>query len=284
MPNLHKEKYLRSAGRGGLRAIRPAFQDFHSLRMTGSYEYPLHQHANYEVIVVERGPYACLLNGAELVVGPDEMLVIKPGDWHQDHLRRGQRHYVLHFLLGDSFVQPGSPVGLFAAGISPAAQVAPSPLTDDPVLFDVLKGEATRADEYSAGIQDAVLEAFFWRMVRRFPAESLSPQFRQRSDEQRFIDQLYRMFEGHVAENLGVDALAALMHLSRRTLSLKCRGLLDDSPAQLFARFKVQKAVQLLLHTRRPVKEIAYELGFENPYHFSRVFKRYCRKSPVAFR
>lgn len=284
MSNLLKEKYLRSAGRGGLRMIRPSFQDFHRLRMTGSYEYPPHQHANYEVILVDRGPYACSLNGVELVVQPGEMLVIKPGDWHQDHLRARQQHYVLHFLLGDSPVSSGNPEALFAAGIVPSAQIAPSPLQDEPGLFDMLKGEATCADEYSAAIQDAVLEAFFWRMARRFPADSLSSRFRQRSDEQQFIDRFYRTLEGCVAENLGVSALAALLKMSRRSLSLKCRQLLGDSPAHLVARFKVQKAVQLLQHTARSVKEIAYDLGFENPYHFSRVFKRYHLQPPTSLR
>jgi AraC-like DNA-binding protein len=281
MPAVQKEKVFRSTGEGRGRPIRPFFQDFHRLRMRGSQEYPLHQHSSYEVILVDQGPYTCLLNGVELTVSSQEMLVIKPGDWHQDHLQRGQQHYVLHFSLGDALA---SPVALFADGVAPSAQIAVSPLAEEPKLFQTLEKEAARGDEFSAGIQDATLEAFFWRLVRSFPAESLSPQFRQRSVEQEFIGRLYQLFEELFQNSLSVDEMAQRMQTSRRSLSMKCRELLGDSPARLFARYKVQKAVQLLMYTGRPVKEIAYDLGFENPYHFSRVFKTFYGAAPSSLR
>lgn len=282
MPVLQKEKYVRSAGEGHW--IHPRFQDFHRLRMSGDREYPLHQHASYEVILVDRGPYACALNGVELVVQSHEVLVIKPGDWHQDHLRRGQRHVVLHFVLGDGAGPGATAVSLFEEGIPPSSQIAPSAGEEVPALFKALEREAVTVDEYSAVIQDATLEAFFWRLVRRFPPESLSAQFRQRSAEQEFVRRLYRVFESEVARNLAVGELAARMKVSRRTLSVKCGRLLEDSPARLFSRFKVRKAAQLLRNTDRPVKRIAYDLGFENPYHFSRVFKSFYGIPPSAVR
>lgn len=279
-----KEVYLRPAGDVHGMGIRPVFQDFHILRMSGQYDYPLHQHANYEVILVDCGPYACSLNGVEISIGPHEVLVIKPGDWHCDHLQHGQQHYVLHFLLADGLHQPVSTVGLFNEWVLPQGQICTKPMPNAAATFQTLEEEAKQSDCYSAGIQDAMLEAFFWRMVRHLPAESLSPQFRRRSAEQEFTGRLYRLFEQHFNENLNVEELAVWMQISKRSLSIKCRALLGDSPAQLFTRFKIQRAAQLLAHTVRPVKEISYELGFENPYHFSRVFKRICGVAPSTLR
>lgn len=190
-----KDKYLRSAAGGGERPLRPHFQDFHRLQVRGSHEYPAHQHVSYEVILVARGPYICSLNAQELEVREKELLVIKPGDWHQDHLRKGQQHYVLHFSLGEYRSAAEGSVDLFEKGIPASAQMASYPAEDDFRLFSTLKQESLQKDEYSAAIQDATLEAFFWRMVRHFPAEALSPAFRQRSGDQVFVDRLYRMFE-----------------------------------------------------------------------------------------
>ena len=275
-----KEVYLRSAGDERGAGIRPVFRDFHILRMSGAYEYPLHQHADYEVILVDRGPYRCSLNGEDIVLEPGEVLVIKPGDWHGDHLHDGQRHYVLHFLL----THPLSPINLFNAEVAPRSQICTAPLPEEVRTFSALEAESRQADACSAKIQDAMLEAFFWRLVRHLPAESLSPQFLRRSAEQEFTGRLYRLFEERACENLTVDELASFLQMSRRSLSMKCRELLGDSPAKLFTRFKIQKAVLLLTHTDRPVKEISYELGFENPYHFSRVFKRIHGTAPSALR
>jgi len=281
---VEKEAYLRSAGDEVRAGLRPVFQDFHVLRMTGQYDYPVHQHENYEVILVDRGPYSCSLNEEEITIRSHEVLVIKPGDRHCDHLRHGQRHYVLHFLLTDGLHQPAAAVNLFNEWVAPQGQVCTAPMPDEARIFDLLEEESRQSDCYAANIQDAMLEAFFWRLVRNLPVESLSPQFRRRSTEQEFAGRLYRLFEEHVQENLRVEELAALLKISKRSLSMKCRALLGDSPAQLFTRFKIQKAAQLLTYTDRPVKEISYELGFENPYHFSRVFKRIHGSAPSALR
>ena len=43
-------------------------------------------------------------------------------------------------------------------------------------------------------------------------------------------------------------------------------------------------AVKLLRETDEPVSAIAYEVGFENPSHFGRAFKKWMGTSPTAFR
>jgi transcriptional regulator GlxA family with amidase domain len=43
-------------------------------------------------------------------------------------------------------------------------------------------------------------------------------------------------------------------------------------------------ATELLLNTSLPVSEICFECGFENPTHFSRVFKERTGLSPAQFR
>ncbi|MBS1660338.1 MAG: AraC family transcriptional regulator [Bacteroidetes bacterium] len=44
------------------------------------------------------------------------------------------------------------------------------------------------------------------------------------------------------------------------------------------------KAKSLLWGTEKPISEIAYELGFEHPSHFTRLFKSQTGKSPREFR
>ena len=41
---------------------------------------------------------------------------------------------------------------------------------------------------------------------------------------------------------------------------------------------------QLLIETRLPVSEIAYQLGFEYPQHFSRLFKQVTKKTPLQYK
>ena len=58
------------------------------------------------------------------------------------------------------------------------------------------------------------------------------------------------------------------------------RKHLNSTPVGYINRTKVLHAIDLLRNTKLSVKEIAYELGFEDPNYFSRLFKREEGMSP----
>jgi len=53
---------------------------------------------------------------------------------------------------------------------------------------------------------------------------------------------------------------------------------------QYFTRLKVEGASGLLMSTDKSVGEISDWFGFENQFHFSRIFKKCTGMSPVAYR
>lgn len=48
--------------------------------------------------------------------------------------------------------------------------------------------------------------------------------------------------------------------------------------------FVIEKAKDMLLASKKTVSEIAYELGFNYPHYFTRIFKAKTGKTPIAFR
>ena len=56
------------------------------------------------------------------------------------------------------------------------------------------------------------------------------------------------------------------------------------SPYQLLVRLKMARAAALLLDRRLLVREVGRRVGYEDPYHFSKAFKRVYGLSPEAFR
>lgn len=284
MEGIRKDRYSRAKSVLRAAEVTPYFEDFHILSVSEDMDYPLHQHQNYEAILVRRGPYRCRLNGEMLELKRHEVLVIKPGDWHQDLLRAGQYHYVLHFQIRQVPEGAGREITLFQEAVRPPDQVCRGLFPEEAGLFKALADETRREESYAAEVQDHYLGVLFWRFVRRIDEASLSSQFRRLSENRDFAARLEHLFERHKEGALGVDGMAAELGLSRRALSMRCAELFGASPARLFAAFKVRKAEEWLAHTGEPVKVIAYRLGFANPYHFSRVFKRHAGKPPSAFR
>ncbi len=228
---LFKDRFRRSQQAATGARVRPIFDDFHLLRMEGNFEYPRHQHTNYEVILVERGPYRCELNHEELTLANGRALIIKPGDWHQDHLRDRQRHYVLHFRLLGS--QPGVPaVTLFRNGVTPGEQICAGDHASDIWFMKELRREAEEAAPYAGAVQDSLLEALFWKLVRGLEANSLSETLRQLPATESRREAIIGEFMRFLCRNPNVPELATALNMSPRHLVNQCRLLFSESPAR----------------------------------------------------
>jgi AraC-like DNA-binding protein len=56
------------------------------------------------------------------------------------------------------------------------------------------------------------------------------------------------------------------------------------SPISYFLRIKIERSSQLLIHTDMKINQIAFKLGFEDPYYFSRFFTKINGMSPKKYR
>ena len=81
-----------------------------------------------------------------------------------------------------------------------------------------------------------------------------------------------------------VNDYSSQLHISSKHLSQTIKGLTGKSAKEVIQDRLLLEAKRLLLHTEMSVKEIGYEIGFEEPLHFSSFFKRKVGKSPSLFR
>ncbi|WP_407429256.1 AraC family transcriptional regulator [Arcticibacter sp.] len=92
----------------------------------------------------------------------------------------------------------------------------------------------------------------------------------------------------HMRKNLHtkltVEEMASKNRLSASHFSCLFRKATDMPPMDYFIHLKMQKACQLLYLGTDHVKGISMELGYENPYYFSRIFKKYIGTSPKEYR
>ncbi len=81
-----------------------------------------------------------------------------------------------------------------------------------------------------------------------------------------------------------VEAAAERLRVTPETLCRVFQRFASTTPYQYLLRLKINRAVDLLLGTSLQAKEVGYRLGFSDPFHFSRVFKRLQGSSPAHFR
>lgn len=74
------------------------------------------------------------------------------------------------------------------------------------------------------------------------------------------------------------------LNLSPKYLSDLLRKETGRNTQDHIHRFVINKAKNILLNTNNSVSEIAYDLGFEYPQYFSKIFKKRVKMSPSEFR
>lgn len=81
-----------------------------------------------------------------------------------------------------------------------------------------------------------------------------------------------------------VPEVAKHLQVSHRYLTDMLRSLTGQSAQQHIHDRLIEKAKETLSTTRLTVAEIAYQLGFEHPQSFNKLFKRHTNLSPNIFR
>jgi len=95
---------------------------------------------------------------------------------------------------------------------------------------------------------------------------------------------LRRLIDRHFRDDWPVERYVAALGTTRHLLDKAARQVLGAGVRQAVGERRLVEAKRLLLFTVRPVEDIAYETGFNDPAYFSRFFRAAVGLSPAAWR
>lgn len=88
----------------------------------------------------------------------------------------------------------------------------------------------------------------------------------------------------HLAESLSLVVLAAAVMMSPQHLTRLFRQHLQTTPMRYLWQLRTRQGVEMLSTTGLSVGEIATQVGFQSPFHFSRLVAQYYHSSPRHLR
>lgn len=83
---------------------------------------------------------------------------------------------------------------------------------------------------------------------------------------------------------LRIATLAAQVNVSQSHFFSLFKQITGCPPMDYFTKLRMVEACRLLNSTTARVKEVAIELGYDDPLYFSRVFKSFSTVAPVRYR
>ncbi|HKL21382.1 MAG TPA: AraC family transcriptional regulator [Tichowtungia sp.] len=121
------------------------------------------------------------------------------------------------------------------------------------------------------------------RLAARIKQHWSHPEHHRRAAEDHVLETM-RFMQDHLDMPLTLKTLAARAGQSVPHYCKLFKQRTGQSPMAYFIQLKVIKACALLGSTDQSIRDIARELGYDDPYYFSRLFKKVQGCSPSAYR
>lgn len=189
-------------------------------------------------------------------------------------------------------------------GIELCKRVKTNPLTSHiPVLLLTARSsEVHQLEGFETGADDYIVKPFnldilktrirnllesrkrlrerFSREVRFMPKDVVINDL----DEQ-FLARAISTVEAHLSDqNFGVQIFSQKMGLSRAQLFRKLKALTAETPLEFIQTIRLKRAAQLLAESQMNIAEICFEVGFNYPSHFARLFHAKFGFAPKEYR
>lgn len=129
-----------------------------------------------------------------------------------------------------------------------------------------------------------ILLAEVLRLAQSLPAACKTGGLAPLPGEETRVNSVLNYIDRNLAQPLELCSLAKIAHVSPVYFSALFRRQMGQPPMAYVRQRRLDLARSLLASGDQSVEEIAREVGFEDPFHFSRAFHRHVGTSPSAYR
>lgn len=153
-------------------------------------------------------------------------------------------------------------------------------------LAIALLGEESRKPELgSETLVHALLDVIFTYLLREIVEQrGLSGASWSQAVRDPQIRQAIELMHGDCARGWTLDELARRVGLSRTGLAERFREAMHDTPLSYLRAVRMQRAMRILSETDQPLEVVAAEVGYQDAFSFSKVFKKTVGVPPRDFR
>lgn len=248
-----------------------------------------HSHEFPEIAVVLDGLGEFCVDGNIFPVKKGDILLFNPGITHQSR-RTSSSHPTTEFYTGFSnlrfrnmednqicfsgnsiLLHPQEKVFLQISRLAEA--MMSEACHTEPGRYFMLKSYLTQ------------LILLLYREQKGTPRAAGTGYYFESNNKKYIVEQVVDYFNRHFSEKISLDQIARNMYLSPFYISRLFKNELGDTPINYLISLRMKEAEQLLLaQPDASIQDIAKSVGYEDAYHFSKVFKKHFGVSPSNFR
>jgi AraC-like DNA-binding protein len=153
-------------------------------------------------------------------------------------------------------------------------------LLTEQMIEEVQKNELAQHELLVSTLKIMMIHSCRLRLDQQASARESLPE----NDRPFVLQELKDAIDKHYKEKRSASDYAAVLNVSLKALAKITKLYFNKTLTDLISERIVIEAKRDLYMTTKQVKEIAYDLGFKDEYHFSRYFKNSTTVSPQTYR
>ncbi|MDO5456214.1 MAG: AraC family transcriptional regulator [Eubacteriales bacterium] len=243
----------------------------------------MHAHEDYtEVVLITQGSSNYLIGDRQYAVSKGDLLVYNPGVVHDEVAREGAEVETWCVAVSglrmpgirENALLPEKRGCVFRSGVLFEQM---DKLCE--MMFALLSGQFVGASTYCHGLLLSFLTMAL--AVTEHQDQSL---IESEEEESVLGNRVRRYIDAHFREPLTLQTIADALNVSTYYMAHVFKDMCGYAPMTYLQKRRIGEAQTLLIHTNRPISEIAYSLGYDAQSHFNQQFSRHVGMPPGEFR
>jgi len=249
-----------------------------------------HLHDFYSIFWVESGEAIHATEFVEYSLKADTILFVPPGLKHRMYIDKSVSG--TYILFNEDFIQynrknhvPLKEYRLFNnSDFKSLITVAPEKREKLNNITGLIFDELQNSDDYSQDIVLNLLHLFLLESRRIFDQQNQIPKEAPDTTPDVTIIKFKQLIEENFTKEKNVSPYAEMLKMNPSCLNELTKRTTGITAGELIRNRVIDETKKLLYSSKMSGKEIAYELGFDDPAYFSRFFKKYTGNTLNEFR
>jgi len=246
----------------------------------------IHRHNFHSIFFIQSGYSVQEIDFEHYEIHAHQMVIIPKGSTHWEQEAKNIKGYAI--LFTDEFfseVQKELLNGFLQYAIALRKLILPIPseqIKNIEYYFELLNEEQQLSHNQN---QTFILQNLMLALLNKL--EGLIQNTAQLNDfinKRRPFQKFITLVEQYHLQQKQLDFYTSQLQLTQRQLNKILKELIGQTANQFLIDRIITSAKRELCFGDKTIKEIAYDLGYDNQYYFSRIFKKRTHLSPEQFR
>ena len=248
---------------------------------TPGYSFAGEKHPFFELTYVDTGTLYTVVDDVTYKLGEKNMMIYGPGQFHSQYSDEDQSVSYVTILFNMENLSPGVAGNWYEILINKVFPYNKKTYT----LIKTLVQESTTGAPYMDTLMHCLLTETIVRLLQgeyAAPAPQTASTVRQNYQDELF-ERIIAFVESKICEPLTIAEICQQFSLSRSSLQLLFKNMVNQSPKKYISDMKLEKSCQMLRENKYTISEISLKLGYSSIHYFSNAFNQKYHISPSEY-